>query len=159
MWRNVLNKSPNAQVVIGARSALLLPFQDLGIVIVDEEHESSFKQFDPAPRYQARDSAIMLGKLFSAKVLLGSATPSLETMFNSKNDKYGYVSLSQRHGNILMPEINLVDIKEKQRKRRMTGHFSDTLLRAITDTLSEGEQVILFPVSYTHLTLPTNREV
>ena len=144
VWRNILNKSPNAQVVIGARSALLLPFQDLGIVIVDEEHESSFKQFDPAPRYQARDSAIVLGKLFNAKVLLGSATPSLETMFNSKNDKYGYVSLSQRHGNILMPEINLVDIKEKQRKRRMTGHFSDTLLRAITDALSEGEQVILF---------------
>ena len=144
VWRNVLNQSPKAQVVVGARSALLLPFQDLGIVIVDEEHESSFKQFDPAPRYQARDSAIVLGKLFNAKVLLGSATPSLETMFNAKNDKYGYVSLSQRHGNILMPEINLVDIKEKQRKRRMTGHFSDTLLRAITDTLSEGEQVILF---------------
>lgn len=144
VWHNVLNKSPKARVIIGARSALLLPFQDLGLIIVDEEHESSFKQFDPAPRYQARDAAIVLGKMFGAKVLLGSATPSLETMYNAKIGKYGYVALSQRHGDILMPEINLVDIKEKQRKREMTGHFSDTLLRAITDTLKEGEQVILF---------------
>lgn len=144
VWRHVLDKSPKAQVVIGARSALLLPFQELGLIIVDEEHESSYKQFDPAPRYQARDAAIVLGKMFDAKVLLGSATPSLETMQNTKMGKYGYVNLSQRHGDILMPEINLVDIKEKQRKRLMTGHFSDTLLRAITDTLKEGEQVILF---------------
>lgn len=144
VWNNVINQSPNAQVIIGARSALLLPFRDLAFIIVDEEHESSFKQFDPAPRYQARDSAIVLGKLFNAKVLLGSATPSLETMYNTKTNKYGYVSLSKRHGNILMPEINLIDIKEKQRKKEMTGYFSDTLLRAITDTLAEGEQIILF---------------
>ena len=144
VWNNVISKSGKAQVIIGARSALLLPFRDLGLVIVDEEHESSFKQFDPAPRYQARDAAIVLGHFFKAKVLLGSATPSLESMYNAKSGKYGYVSLSKRHGDILMPEINLVDIKEKQRKKKMTGHFSDTLLRAITDALSEGEQIILF---------------
>lgn len=144
VWRNVLDNSPTAQVVIGARSALLLPFQELGLIIVDEEHESSYKQFDPAPRYHARDAAIVLGQMFGAKVLLGSATPSMETMYNAKMAKYGYVSLAQRHGDILMPEINLIDIKDKQRKREMTGHFSDTLLRAITDTLKIGEQVILF---------------
>ncbi len=144
VWNNVILNSGKAQVVIGARSALLLPFRNLGLIVVDEEHESSFKQFDPAPRYQARDAAIVLARLFDSKVLLGSATPSLESMYNSKTGKYGLVSLSKRHGDILMPQINLVDIKEKQRKREMTGHFSDTLLRAITDALSEGEQVILF---------------
>ena len=144
VWNNVLNKLDKAQIIIGARSALLLPFQDLGFIVVDEEHEGSFKQFDPAPRYHARDCAIVLGSMFKAKVLLGSATPSLETMYNAQTGKYGYVALKQRHGDILMPDINLVDIKEKGRKREMTGHFSDTLLRAITDALALGEQVILF---------------
>lgn len=144
VWNNVLNKLDKAQIVIGARSALLLPFRDLKFIIVDEEHESSFKQYDPAPRYHARDAAIVLGKMFKAKILLGSATPSIETVYNAHNGKYGYVSLMQRHGGILMPEINLVDIKEKGKKRKMTGHFSDTLLRAITDALVIGEQVILF---------------
>ena len=144
VWNNVLKKLDKAQIVIGARSALLLPFRELQFIVVDEEHESSFKQYDPAPRYHARDCAIVLGALFKAKVLLGSATPSIETVYNAQNRKYGYVSLKQRHGNILMPEINLVDIKEKSRKRQMTGHFSDTLLRAITDALALGEQAILF---------------
>jgi primosomal protein N' (replication factor Y) len=144
VWNNVLAKLDKAQIIIGARSAVLLPFRDLGFIIVDEEHESSFKQFDPAPRYHARDTAIVLGSMFQAKVLLGSATPAIETVYNGMNTKYGYVQLKQRHGNILMPDINLVDIKEKQRKREMTGHFSDTLLRAITDALDAGEQVILF---------------
>lgn len=144
VWNNVLNKLDTAQIIIGARSAVLLPFRDLGFIIVDEEHESSFKQFDPAPRYHARDTAIVLGNMFQAKVLLGSATPAVETVYNGIINKYGYVQLKQRHGNILMPEINLVDIKEKQKKREMTGHFSDTMLRAITDALNEGEQVILF---------------
>jgi primosomal protein N' (replication factor Y) len=144
VWNNVLAKLDKAQIIIGARSAVLLPFRDLGFIIVDEEHESSFKQFDPAPRYHARDTAIVLGNMFQAKVLLGSATPAIETVYNGINNKYGYVQLKQRHGNILMPDINLVDIKEKQRKRQMTGHFSDTLLRAITDALEAGEQVILF---------------
>lgn len=144
VWNNVLKKMDKAQIIIGARSALLLPFRDLKLIVVDEEHESSFKQYDPAPRYHARDCAIVLGAFFKAKVLLGSATPSTETVYNAQSGKYGYVSLKQRHGNILMPEINLVDIKEKSRKREMTGHFSDTLLRAITDALALGEQVILF---------------
>ena len=144
VWNNVLKKMDKAQIIIGARSALLLPFRDLKLIVVDEEHESSFKQYDPAPRYHARDCAIVLGAFFKAKVLLGSATPSIETVYNAQSGKYGYVSLKQRHGNILMPEINLVDIKEKSRKREMTGHFSDTLLRAITDALALGEQVILF---------------
>lgn len=144
VWNNVLHKASKAQIIIGARSAMLLPFRDLGYVIIDEEHESSFKQFDPAPRYHARDTAIVLGYMFQAKVLLGSATPSIESVYNARQGKYGYVSLMHRHGDILLPEINLVDIKEKQRKREMTGHFSDTLLRAITDALELGEQVILF---------------
>ncbi len=143
-WNNVLHKASKAQIIIGARSAMLLPFRDLGYVIIDEEHENSFKQYDPAPRYHARDTAIVLGYMFQAKVLLGSATPSIESVYNARQGKYGHVSLMHRHGDILMPEINLVDIKEKQRKREMTGHFSDTLLRAITDALELGEQVILF---------------
>ncbi|MFT5891329.1 MAG: primosomal protein N' (replication factor Y), partial [Dokdonia sp.] len=144
VWNNVLHNAPKAQIIIGARSAMLLPFHNLDLVIVDEEHESSFKQYDPAPRYHARDTAIVLGYMFKAKVILGSATPSVETVYNAKQGKYGYVYLGHRHGDILMPEINLVDIKEKQRKREMTGHFSDVLLRAITDALALGEQVILF---------------
>ncbi len=144
VWNNVLKKLDNAQIIIGARSALLLPFRDLKFIVVDEEHESSFKQYDPAPRYHARDAAIVLGAMFKAKVLLGSATPSIETVYNAQQGKYGYVSLKQRHGGILMPDINLVDIKEKSKKREMTGHFSDTLIRAITDALALGEQVILF---------------
>ncbi|WP_298325277.1 primosomal protein N' [uncultured Dokdonia sp.] len=144
VWNNVLKKLDKAQIIIGARSALLLPFRDLKFIVVDEEHESSFKQYDPAPRYHARDAAIVLGAMFKAKVLLGSATPSIETVYNAQQGKYGYVSLKQRHGGILMPEINLVDIKEKSKKREMTGHFSDSLIRAITDALALGEQVILF---------------
>jgi len=144
VWNNVLHNASKAQIIIGARSAILLPFNALELIVVDEEHESSFKQFDPAPRYHARDTAIVLGHMFQAKTILGSATPSIETVYNARKDKYGYVYLGHRHGNILMPKINLVDIKEKQRKREMTGHFSDTLLRAITDALSLGEQVILF---------------
>ena len=144
VWNNVLQNASKAQIIIGARSAMLLPFYELELIVVDEEHESSFKQYDPAPRYHARDAAVVLGHLFNAKVILGSATPSVETVYNARQGKYGYVYLGHRHGNILMPEINLVDIKEKQRKREMTGHFSDTLLRAITDALQLGEQVILF---------------
>lgn len=144
VWNNVLLKKEKAQIIIGARSALLLPFRNLGLIVVDEEHEGSFKQFDPAPRYHARDSAIVLGKIFGAKILLGSATPSLESIYNVKKEKYGYVCLTQRHGNILMPEITLVDIKVKGMKKEMKGHFSDVLISAITDALSLGEQVILF---------------
>jgi len=144
VWNNVFNNANKAKVVIGARSAIFLPYTDLGLIIVDEEHENTFKQYDPAPRYHARDTAIVLAKMFSAKVVLGSATPSLESYYNAENKKYGFVTLNRRHGNVLMPEINLVDIKTKYRKKQMKGHFSDTLLTAINEALQEKEQVILF---------------
>ncbi len=143
-WYNVLNNKTKAQIIIGARSAIFLPFSNLGLIIVDEEHENTFKQYDPAPRYHARDTAIVLAKMFEAKVLLGSATPSLETYYNVKQKKYGFAELTRRFGGVLMPEINLVDIKTKYRKKEMTGHFSDTLLLQMQDTLKEGEQIILF---------------
>ncbi|MEC8885139.1 MAG: primosomal protein N', partial [Bacteroidota bacterium] len=144
VWNNVLNKAPKAQLILGARSALFLPFENLGLVVIDEEHESSFKQYDPAPRYQARDSSIVLAHQQGAKVLLGSATPALETFYNASIGKYALVTMKKRFGNILLPENTIIDIQEKHRKKRMTGHFSDDLLRAITDTLELGEQVILF---------------
>ncbi|WBL20893.1 replication restart helicase PriA [Zunongwangia sp. HRR-M8] len=144
VYQNVLNATDDAKVVIGARSAIFLPFQKLGIIVVDEEHEATFKQYDPAPRYHARDAAIVLANQFKAKTLLGSATPSLESYFNAEHDKYGFAELSRRFGNVMMPEIEIVDIKEKHRKKRMTGHFSDRLLKEIEASLAEGEQVILF---------------
>ncbi len=143
-WQQVLDKSEKAKVVIGARSALFLPFQNLGLIVIDEEHEQTFKQQDPAPRYHARDAAIVLAGMFDAKVLLGSATPGIETYYNATGGKYGYVELKERFGNVMPPEIVLVDLKDKYKRKRMTGHFSDTLIEAITETLSEGRQVILF---------------
>jgi primosomal protein N' (replication factor Y) len=144
VWNNVLHKRPKAQIVIGARSSLFLPFHDLGLLIIDEEHEPSFKQYSPAPRYHARDSAIVLANIHQAKIVLGSATPSLESYHNAKLQKYGLVTLRKRYGDVMMPEIELVDIKEKHKKKQMTGHFSDTLLAGITETLANKEQVLLF---------------
>ena len=144
VWRQTLENSPKAQIVIGARSALFLPFNDLGLLIVDEEHEQTFKQTDPAPRYHARDAAIVLANFHKAKVLLGSATPSIETYFNTQNNKYGLVTLSERYKNVRLPEVILVDIKDKHFRKRMTGHFSDLLIEEIAESLSLGEQVILF---------------
>ncbi|MDD2986906.1 primosomal protein N' [Flavobacterium sp.] len=144
VWNQVLENSPKAQVVIGARSALFLPFSNLGLVIVDEEHEPNFKQTDPAPRYHARDAATVLASFHQAKVLMGSATPSIETYFNALNHKYGLVELTERFGAIPMPEIVLVDLKDKYFRKRMNGHFSDTLLEEITNALALEEQVILF---------------
>ncbi|EKT3964247.1 primosomal protein N' [Flavobacterium psychrophilum] len=144
VWNQVLNSSEKAQIVIGARSALFLPFQDLGFIIVDEEHEQTFKQTDPAPRYHARDAAIVLANFHKAKVLLGSATPSIETYFNTKNDKYGLVELHERFGNAVLPEIELVDLKDSYFRKKMTGHFSQNLIDDIAEALSNGEQVILF---------------
>ncbi len=144
VWNNVVAKRPKAQIVIGARSALFLPFSNLGLVIVDEEHEGSFKQFDPAPRYHARDAAIVLAKFHGANILLGSATPSIESFKNAQTGKYGYAEIKRRYGNVLMPDIELVDLKEQLRKRRMKGHFSERLLKEITETLDEGGQIILF---------------
>jgi primosomal protein N' (replication factor Y) len=144
VWNNVLSEKPKAQVVIGARSSLFLPFKNLGLIIVDEEHEPSFKQYSPAPRYNARDSAIVLANLQKSKLLMGSATPSLESYHNAKSGKFGLVTLKKRFGNVLMPDIELVDIKEKTRKKQMTGHFSDRLLEEMREVLKNGEQIILF---------------
>jgi primosomal protein N' (replication factor Y) len=144
VWNNVLENKQKAQLILGARSSLFLPFSNLGFIIVDEEHEPSFKQYDPAPRYHARDAAIVLANLHNAKVLLGSATPSIESFYNAKQGKFGWVELNRRFGDVLLPEIELVDIKEKHRKKRMNGHFSDRLLEMITEALKEKEQVILF---------------
>ena len=144
VWNNVLENKPKAQIILGARSSIFLPFKNLGLIVVDEEHETSYKQFEPSPRYNARDAAIVLSHMHQGKILLGSATPSLETYYNAKENKYGFVELNRRFGNILLPKIHLVDIKEKQRKREMTGHFSDTLLKEIQEALDLKEQVILF---------------
>ena len=144
IWQNVQNNATKAQVVIGARSALFLPFSNLGLIVVDEEHETTFKQQDPAPRYHARDASIVLAAFSKAKVLLGSATPSLETYYNAKSEKYGLVELIERYNNIQLPEINVVDLKDKYLRKKVTGHFSDTLIEEINAALSSNEQVILF---------------
>lgn len=144
VWGQVLHSSEKAQIVIGARSALFLPFQNLGLIIVDEEHEQTFKQVDPAPRYHARDAAIVLAKFHDAKVLLGSATPSIESYYNAQIGKYALVELSERFGNAVLPEIHLVDLKDNYFRKKMTGHFSQFLIDAITEALYNGEQIILF---------------
>lgn len=144
IWNQVLDGGLQGQIIVGARSAILLPFQNLGLVIVDEEHENSYKQFDPAPRYHARDSAIYLAKNVNARVVLGSATPSIETAENVRNGKYGWVKLTERYGGVSLPNIELVNLKEAYRKKKMSGMFSESLLDAIRTTLGEGKQVILF---------------
>ena len=144
VWNNVLHNSAKAKIVLGARSSIFLPFNNLGLIIVDEEHEQSFKQFDPAPRYHARDTAVVLAHMHQAKTLLGSATPSLESYFNAKQNKYGFVELTKRYNDVLMPDVELVDIKDKLKKKRMKGHFSDRLVEEMTETLKAGHQIILF---------------
>ena len=144
VWNNVLKNKSKAQIILGARSSIFLPFKNLGLIIVDEEHEASYKQFEPSPRYHARDAAIVLSQLHQCKILLGSATPSLESYFNAKEQKYGLVELKRRYGEVQLPSIQLVDIKEKHRKKEMNGHFSDTLLKHIQDELDQKKQVILF---------------
>ncbi len=144
IWNQVLDESSPGQIIVGARSAIFLPFQNLGLVIVDEEHENSYKQFDPAPRYHARDSAIYLARSVNAKVVLGSATPSIETAENVRSGKYGWVKLSERYGGVSLPKIELVNLKEAYRKKKMSGMFSETLSNAIRSTIEAGKQVILF---------------
>ena len=144
VWRQVQEVSDKAQIVIGARSALFLPFSILGLIIIDEEHEQTFKQQDPAPRYHARDAAIVLANLQLSKVLLGSATPSIETYFNAQSGKYGFVEITERYGKVMLPNIELVNLKDKYTRKKMTEHFSDTLIEEITNALSLKEQVILF---------------
>ncbi|MBK6964690.1 MAG: primosomal protein N' [Bacteroidales bacterium] len=132
------------KILLGARSALFLPFTDLGLIIVDEEHDSSYKQNDPAPRYNARDTAAILGQIHKAPVLLGSATPSIESYFNTQQGKYSFVELNERYGGLQMPDIKIIDIREETRQHRMKSHFSVQLLDAVTKALGAGEQVILF---------------
>ena len=144
VWHNLQEGKEKAQIVIGARSAMFLPYSDLGLIIVDEEHEASFKQQNPAPRYNGRDAAIVLGIQHKAKVLLGSATPSIETYHNCLTGKYGLVELTQRFGNVPMPKIRYINLKEAYHKKQMTGRFSQELLNAIKHSLEQGEQVILF---------------
>ena len=143
-WYRVLNSENKPLLVIGVRSSVFMPFSNLGLVVVDEEHEQTYKQYDPAPRYHARDTAIVLAHSFEAKVLLGSATPSIETYYNAQHGKYGLVQLTKRHNNVQLPAIELIDLQKKYTKRQMKGHFSDRLLEGIKETLDLGEQVILF---------------
>lgn len=148
VWNNVLKFNPghfeDFQIILGARSALFLPFSHLGLVIVDEEHENTFKQYDPAPRYQARDASMVLANLQGAKVLLGSATPSVESYTNAREGKYGLVQLMKRHGNMQLPEITCADVKEATKKKKMNSHFTPELLKMMEDNLENGKQIILF---------------
>ena len=143
IWQKQLSRHPY-DVILGARSAVLLPFQYLGLVIIDEEHETSYKQQDPAPRYHARSAAIVLAQMFGAKTLLGTATPSLESYHNAKTGKYGLVTLQERYKGIELPEIQIVDIQDLQRRKMMNGPFSPLLLAKTREALERGEQVILF---------------
>ena len=143
MWNKQLSNAPY-EVILGARSAVFLPFQKLGLVIVDEEHETSFKQQDPAPRYHARSAAIVLASMYQAKTLLGTATPSLESYYNAQQGKYGLVTLTTRFKGIQLPQIEVVDTKDLQRRKMMTGPFSPRLLEVVRQALHDDRQVILF---------------
>ena len=143
MWNKQLSNAPY-DVVLGARSAVFLPFQKLGLVIIDEEHETSFKQQEPSPRYHARSSAVVLASLYKAKTLLGTATPSMESYYNAQQGKYGLVTLSTRFKGIELPQIDVVDVKDLQHRKMMQGMFSPRLLQAIGNALQDGKQVILF---------------
>ena len=143
VWNNVLAQKEKAQFVLGVRTAVFLPFHNLGLVIVDEEHDLSYKQAEGQGGYQLRDVALMLAHLHGAKTLLGSATPSAESYYNAQRGKYGMVRLTERFANTQPPEIALIDLKEKTKKKETQGHFSDTLLEAMTQTLAQGKQVIL----------------
>ncbi len=130
--------------VIGVRSAIFLPFNNLSFIVVDEEHEQSYKQFDPAPRYHARDTAIMLGKIHFAKVLLGSATPSIESYFNAKNDKFGLVALNTRYKEVSLPTIEIINMKKEKAKKRTNGDYSNMLIEQLTTQLGLNKQAIIF---------------
>lgn len=143
IWKKQVSACPY-DIIIGARSAALLPFKNLGLVIIDEEHETSYKQQDPAPRYHARSAAIMLASMYGAKTLLGSATPCMETYTNAKNGKFGYVRLDKRYKDIALPKIEVVDVKDMTRRKMMKGPFSPRLLEAIQESLDNNKQVILF---------------
>lgn len=149
IWQKVLQYDPSDpasqhQLIIGPRSALFLPFQNLGLIIVDEEHDQSYKQHDPAPRYQARDAALVLARIHGASVLLGSATPSFESYFNAKNGKFELVILKDRFGGIALPEIEIVNLREEKKRKTMQSHFSRPLMEEMQTAVENKEQVILF---------------
>lgn len=145
IWNKVLSAAPGeCDIILGARSAIFLPFTRLGLIIVDEEHDNSYKQQDPAPRYNGRDTAITLSRLFEARVLLGSATPSVESYWNAQRGKYGMVEMMVRHGGVLLPEIALVDIRKELKAKTMQSVFSTELIDAIKATTETGRQVIIF---------------
>ena len=143
IWQKQLSRNPY-DVILGARSAVFLPFQRLGLVIIDEEHETSYKQQDPAPRYHARSAAIILAQMYKARTLLGTATPSMESYHNAKTGKYGLVELKERYQGIELPEIQVVDIADLQHRKMMAGPFSPLLLNKVREALERGEQAILF---------------
>ena len=143
IWQKQLSDHPY-DVILGARSAVFLPFKNLGLVIIDEEHETSFKQQDPAPRYHARSAAIVLAKMYGAKTLLGTATPSMESYYNAQQGKYGLVELKTRYKGIQLPEIQVVDVKDLRRRKMMSGPFSPQLLTAVREAFKNGQQAILF---------------
>lgn len=143
LWKKQCSDRPY-QLILGVRSSVFLPFPQLGMIIVDEEHDGSYKQKEPAPRYHARDAAIMLGKMYGAKILLGSATPSFESYENARTGKYGFVTMTRRYGDIQMPELLLADVAEFRRKKRMKGSFTPLLYEEMQKTLEDGKQVILF---------------
>jgi len=146
IYNNLLGIDGNEKydIILGVRSSLFLPFDNLGLIIIDEEHENTYKQYDPAPRYNARDSAIVLANLHKAKVLLGTATPSVESFFNARTDKYGFVELKKRYKDIKLPEILLADTHRARKKKQMKSIFTPLLLENIQNALDGGEQVILF---------------
>ena len=151
VWNNLLlggvesdGQTISYDLVLGPRSAMFLPFRNLGLIIIDEEHEPSYKQQDPAPRYHARDAAIALAAQHGARVLLGSATPSVESYFNARTGKYGLVELPRRHGGVMMPEVLVADIRKEGRHKSMRSHFSHLLFESMQEALAAGEQVILF---------------
>lgn len=143
IWQKQMSRDPY-DIILGARSAVFLPYQNLGMVIIDEEHETSFKQQDPSPRYHARSAAIVLASMYNAKVLLGTATPSIESYHNAMAGKYGYVSLTQRYEGIELPEFRIVDVKDLQHRKMMTGPFSPVLLAEVRKAIESGKQAILF---------------
>lgn len=143
IWKKQLSEQPY-DIILGVRSSLFLPFRKLGLIIVDEEHENSYKQQEPAPRYNARNTAIVLASLFGAKTLLGTATPSIESYYNASTGKYGLVSLTARYRSLQMPEISIIDIKDLANRKQMTGPFSDPLTDAMKKALDNKKQIILF---------------
>jgi len=149
IWQNIQNNSslenqPQYKIILGVRSSVFLPFSNLGLIIIDEEHENTFKQYNPAPRYHARDTALVLAKIHGAKTLLGTATPSIESYFNAKSGKYGLTELNTRYQEIELPEIFIADVKEARRKKQMKSHFTPLLLDSIEKSLENKSQVILF---------------